>query len=161
MLKYNSFPSIVPEEEIIINERKNESYLKLYSYEEIREKAYEVDGIINARLVHTIHRSRNPYVSKYFKNRANGKCDLCGEEAPFKTKDNIPYLESHHVVTLSNNGPDVVYNAVALCPNCHRKLHVLEDPKDIDKLSKIILKYLIKDKAEEQIELYQELFKKE
>lgn len=155
----NTLPTPISEDEIIKNEKKSEKSLNAYSYEELREKAYGVDGIVSERPVVTMHRARNPYASKHVKNRANGICDLCGKEAPFNNKDNTPYLESHHVIKISDNGPDVVYNAVALCPNCHKKLHILEDPEDIKKLSNIILKYLMEDDAEEQIELYRELFK--
>jgi 5-methylcytosine-specific restriction protein A len=41
-----------------------------------------------------------------------------------------PYLESHHVVHLAQGGPDSIDNAIALCPNCHRKMHVLDLRKD-------------------------------
>lgn len=155
----NNLPTPIQEEEIIKIENKAEMSLSSITYEELKEKAYGVDGIVSERPVVTLHRTRNPYVSKHVKNRANGVCDLCGKEAPFNNKDNTPYLESHHVIKISDNGPDVVYNAVALCPNCHKKLHILEDPEDIKKLSNIILKYLIEDDAEEQIELHRELFK--
>ena len=80
-------------------------------------------------------------------------------KAPFNNKDNTPYLESHHVVKISDNGPDVVYNAVALCPNCHKKMHVLEEKKDIDKLTKIILKYLLEDEEKSLLIEYKKLFK--
>jgi 5-methylcytosine-specific restriction enzyme A len=56
--------------------------------------------------------------------RANGKCDDCGADAPFlKRKDNRPYLEVHHRVQLAADGDDTVENAMALCPNCHRRQH--------------------------------------
>lgn len=66
---------------------------------------------------------RDPYVKHYVKKRANGKCELCDTVAPFFKKDNSPYLEVHHLITLSEGGPDTIYNCVALCPNCHRELH--------------------------------------
>jgi len=56
--------------------------------------------------------------------RANGRCEICGKEAPFKrAKDGTPYLEVHHKVMLSQGGEDTVENATATCPNCHRELH--------------------------------------
>lgn len=56
--------------------------------------------------------------------RANGHCEVCGKEAPFiKAKDGTPYLEVHHKTLLSEGGEDTVENAIATCPNCHRKLH--------------------------------------
>lgn len=56
--------------------------------------------------------------------RANGVCEQCGDKAPFiRRSDNIPYLEVHHKVMLSEGGEDTVVNAHALCPNCHREVH--------------------------------------
>lgn len=56
--------------------------------------------------------------------RANGLCEKCGNEAPFKrAKDGTPYLEVHHEIMLSEGGEDTVENAIAVCPNCHRELH--------------------------------------
>ena len=67
---------------------------------------------------------RNPDVVAEVLFRANGKCELCGCKAPFiRKKDNTPYLEVHHRDPLSSGGPDTVDNALALCPNCHRKIH--------------------------------------
>ena len=45
-------------------------------------------------------------------------------DAPFlRAKDNSPYLEIHHWITLAEGGDDTIENACALCPNCHRELH--------------------------------------
>jgi 5-methylcytosine-specific restriction protein A len=73
---------------------------------------------------------RDSYVAEYAKVRAKGICQLCGKTAPFTDKDGKPYLESHHVIWLSEGGEDSVTNTVALCPNCHRKMHVVNDPMD-------------------------------
>jgi hypothetical protein len=37
--------------------------------------------------------------------------------------DGSPFLETHHLIRLADGGPDTVENAVAVCPNCHRRLH--------------------------------------
>ena len=56
--------------------------------------------------------------------RAEGRCELCEESAPFARKsDGTPYLEVHHRVRLADRGEDTVENAYALCPNCHRRQH--------------------------------------
>ena len=80
---------------------------------------------------------RNPYIAEYAKRLAHGYCQLCGEAAPFQDNNGIPYLESHHVIWLSQGGSDTLDNVVALCPNCHRKMHVLHHPDDVRKLVKI------------------------
>lgn len=67
---------------------------------------------------------RNPDVIAEVRKRANGVCEGCNNVAPFpRKKDGSPYLEVHHIVMLSDGGDDTVQNALALCPNCHRKAH--------------------------------------
>lgn len=67
---------------------------------------------------------RNPDVVVEVLSRAKGICESCGKPAPFlRARDGRPFLEIHHVVTLANGGTDTVENAIALCPNCHRKKH--------------------------------------
>lgn len=81
---------------------------------------------------------RNPYISEYAKKRAKGICQLCGMPAPFTKSDGEPYLETHHIEWLSKGGEDSVENTVALCPNCHRRMHVLQEEADIQKLKATI-----------------------
>ena len=52
-------------------------------------------------------------------------------------KDGEPFLENHHLVWLSRGGTDTIDNTIALCPNCHRKMHILDLQEDIDKLIRI------------------------
>jgi 5-methylcytosine-specific restriction enzyme A len=73
---------------------------------------------------------RNPYVAEYVKRRANGICELCHNPAPFMNKHKVPYLEEHHINWLSKAGNDTINNTVALCPNCHRRMHVLDLAED-------------------------------
>ena len=54
--------------------------------------------------------------------RANGRCEHCGA-AGFETVAGQVYLETHHVVPLSEQGADDASNVVALCPNDHRRAH--------------------------------------
>lgn len=67
---------------------------------------------------------RNPDVVAEVLFRANGICEECNCKAPFNRKsDGTPYLEVHHKISLSDKGEDTVENCIAVCPNCHRKLH--------------------------------------
>ncbi len=67
---------------------------------------------------------RNPHVIAEVLERAGGKCERCKEPAPFiKKSSGEPYLEVHHIIRLADDGDDMVENAVALCPNCHRHEH--------------------------------------
>ena len=48
-----------------------------------------------------------------------------------------PYLEVHHpevhhIVWLSHGGADIIENK--LCPNCHRKMRILQSADDVEKL---------------------------
>ena len=80
--------------------------------------------------------TRNRYIAELAKRRAGGKCELCRQPAPFTNASDEPYLESHHIVWLSHGGPDCPENTVALCPNCHRKMHIVNDAEDVRKLKR-------------------------
>lgn len=111
-------------EELIsrVNQKKN----RLAKEKKIITKGYE----------------RDQEIAEYAIRRAVGKCDLCGCDAPFKKKDGSPYLEAHHVVWLSRGGEDSKTNVVAVCPNCHRKIHVLNQKKDNDGLKRRLMAYM-------------------
>lgn len=81
---------------------------------------------------------RDPYISYYAKRWANGICQLCKAQAPFINSNGEPYLESHHILPLSEGGRDAVDNVVALCPNCHRKMHILRKNEDVRQLMNIV-----------------------
>lgn len=93
------------------------------------------DGNVSSyRTVTTKSYERDLYIAQYVKKIANGICSLCEQPAPFIGKDGEPFLHSHHIEYLSNGGKDVIENCIAVCPNCHAKIHTLEDPKDKQKL---------------------------
>lgn len=71
---------------------------------------------------------RNQDVIVAVRLRAKGVCELCKAAAPFRTRDGRPYLEVHHIVPLADGGEDTVENAVAICPNCHRRAHFGSEP---------------------------------
>lgn len=74
--------------------------------------------------VTTIVYRRNADVIAEVLERANGICESCNMHAPFtRTSNGTPYLEVHHHKRLADDGDDSVANAIALCPNCHRKSH--------------------------------------
>lgn len=104
-------------------------------YEELRQKALAAgENSPERQMAASYYYVRNKYVSAYVKRASKGYCDLCHKLAPFNNKDGTPYLECHHVVMLSDQGTDTVNNAVALCPNCHRQVHLLKCPSDNDRL---------------------------
>ena len=97
-----------------------------------------VSGIGGRRSVTSSAFIRSAEVVKETKKRANGICQLCNQPAPFIDKKGNPYLETHHVIWLSRGGEDSTNNTVALCPNCHTQMHVLDRPEDIEKLKMIL-----------------------
>jgi 5-methylcytosine-specific restriction protein A len=72
---------------------------------------------------------RDPAVVAWVRAQALGKCEKCGDPAPFSTPSGQPFLEVHHVRRLADGGSDTVTNAVAVCPNCHRRCHFAADPE--------------------------------
>lgn len=110
-----------------------------FSIEQVKSKAIQYSSY-EPRRYETSSGSyeRNKYVSDYAKRRANGICQLCGQPAPFIDGNGEPYLEAHHVKWLGDGGSDSIDNTVALCPNCHRKMHSLNLPADVDHLLRVI-----------------------
>ncbi len=72
-------------------------------------------------------RVRDPRVVAWVLLHAKGVCEACGELAPFRRRNGSPYLEVHHVRSVSAGGSDRVENAVAVCPACHRGFHSAND----------------------------------
>lgn len=82
---------------------------------------------------------RDPEVRAWVLQRANGNCELCNLTAPFITANDDYYLESHHLILLSQGGADTPLNSAALCPNCHRKIHYGKEVNELrESLTKII-----------------------
>jgi predicted HNH restriction endonuclease len=71
--------------------------------------------------------TRSQKIKEYVKARADGVCEGCGEPAPFTSKTGEPYLHAHHIHELSDGGSDTPDTVVALCPNCHYRVHHGED----------------------------------
>ena len=67
----------------------------------------------------------------YVLRRADGTCEGCGDPAPFnKRATGRPYLEPHHIRRRADAGPDHPRWIIALCPNCHRRVHYGENGTD-------------------------------
>lgn len=96
----------------------------------LKKRALSAKPIPEKQKTETFTYFRDRFVAAYAKKRANGICQLCNLPAPFKDSSGEPYLETHHVVWLSKGGKDTIENTVALCPNCHRKMHILDLPDD-------------------------------
>ena len=68
---------------------------------------------------------RNPAVSKYCKDRTLDinlmyHCEMCGNKYALEEKSRLDF---HHLVPISEGGPDTIYNGLCLCTECHRIIH--------------------------------------
>jgi len=88
------------------------------------------DGSNGKQIVVTEAYLRSRAVRDAALSRAEGVCEFCNEPG-FLTPDARVYLETHHVVPLSERGPDEVWNVAAICPNDHREAHYGERAKAI------------------------------
>lgn len=69
---------------------------------------------------------RSEAIRRYVLKRSQGTCEGCLSPAPFQGREG-PFLEVHHIFRLSDGGPDHLENVIALCPNCHRRVHFGKD----------------------------------
>jgi len=83
-----------------------------------------------------IYRIRSRAIRRYVLCRANGHCEGCDAPAPFRRPDGSPYLEPHHTMRCADNGPDHPARVIALCPNCHGRVHYARDAKSFNGLLK-------------------------
>ncbi len=110
--------------QVIENAEWKISKAKKLSRQKRRELLAKSDPKPTKVVVSQVIFNRNPYVVLEVLDRANGICERCNKPAPFnKDSDNLPYLEVHHRIPLSENGDDTVENSIGLCPNCHRQAH--------------------------------------
>ncbi|EIM27211.1 HNH endonuclease [Microvirga lotononidis] len=86
---------------------------------------------------------RDPEVRAWVLEISNGRCEACDSPAPFLDIYGDPFLEVHHVRPLAEGGPDKAENSVAVCPNCHRRLHYGHDREQyrlqiLDKVERLV-----------------------
>lgn len=136
----------VSNNELMEHEKKQSTALNGASTETLKKIAIEASRL-NSELAKEGHMKtassrkaetevfiRNPAIASYVKQLANGVCALCNKPAPFKDKNNKPFLHAHHIEYLSDGGLDVLENCIAVCPNCHARIHILNDSLDKEKL---------------------------
>jgi 5-methylcytosine-specific restriction enzyme A len=116
----------IPVELLKSREEFKEKLARKLSNQELEERIKYQKNIPEIRETSARTPVRDTNVAEYVRRRAAGICQLCCSSAPFCDKGGAPFLEVHHVTWLSKGGSDIVENAVALCPNCHRKMHVLD-----------------------------------
>jgi 5-methylcytosine-specific restriction protein A len=71
--------------------------------------------------------ARSGALKRFVRVRADGTCEACGKSAPFIGKDGVAFLEAHHTNRRSDFGPGDRRTVIALCPNCHCRVHYGRD----------------------------------
>ncbi|MBD9632890.1 HNH endonuclease [Pseudomonas sp. PDM19] len=133
-------PPEIPEATLYELRVLKEKQIRRLSDEQVAEQARRTGRKrVGQRSVHATQHQRSLWVAEHAKRRAKGRCELCEGLAPFTRKDGTAYLETHHIVWLARDGEDTVENTVALCPNCHRRMHVLNDKADVKTLKRRLL----------------------
>lgn len=93
---------------------------------------------------------RDPSVAKEALKKSNYTCEINDSHVTFESLiSKEQYVEAHHLIPIHRQcdfkySIDVPGNIVALCPNCHRKIH-----HAISKSKKKIIEYLYGKKREE------------
>jgi hypothetical protein len=94
------------------------------SLEELRRLALQkASSSPSSTVRQVVRRTRQRVVKLYALKRADGKCEFCRADAPFRNEIGNPYLECHHITELANEGADHPHHVIAICPNCHRRAH--------------------------------------
>lgn len=104
------------------------------SLEEWRQAALAVPPAKSSpsvRRSYVYQRARS--VHHYVLRRSEGRCEGCAAPAPFESRQGWPYLEPHHTQRVSDGGPDHPAWVIALCPNCHRRVHHGRDGNSYNK----------------------------
>lgn len=130
-------PAPVPEKDFFKARTIREKNVKKLSEEELRKRIQFSSNKASKRQVISKKYESSEEIKELAKRKAKGKCMLCNNDAPFKDKLGIPFLEGHHIISLADGGPDTEENVVALCPNCHRRMHVLELESDKELLKQL------------------------
>lgn len=97
---------------------------------------------IQQKKVHV--RKRSDAIKAYAHKRAAGVCELCGMPEPFQAKSGNA-LDVHHLLRLSDGGPDHPEHVAAICPNCHARIHRGIDGNELNQ--QLIAKIRVKEEA--------------
>ena len=139
-LKLKNGERYIDEETIQTWQEKRQKQAKKLSLDELKDRVSKSNPISNEYKTVVKQYVRSAYVVEYAKRLAKGVCQLCDQPAPFHDKKGIPYLETHHIVWLARGGEDTISNTVALCPNCHKRMHLLDLEEDkVKLLSRVVI----------------------
>ena len=120
----------------LTRQKKRQRGARRLSDKELLKRAICSRKSSGARKIISKNYEANVYVAELAKRRAEGICQLCEEQAPFRDKKGNPFLIPYYVKRLAQGGEDNIENTVALCPNCHTKMQTLNLKSDRKKLKK-------------------------
>lgn len=127
-------PVPISEELWTLSQEQKEKKTKKLTDEVLQQRISSAPRSASTRQVVTNVYERDQNIAEYAKRHAGGRCQLCEQPGPFIGLDGRLFLEVHHIEWLSKGGSDTIDNAAALCPNCHRKMHILNLEEDQEKL---------------------------
>lgn len=103
--------------EKVLREKSLEELMKLYVGQAKTTRA-------RRRPTRTSSFDRNPLVVLITKRRASFRCEVASCSVPaFIGTDNLPYVETHHLLPLAQGGDDLIENTACLCAVHHREIH--------------------------------------
>lgn len=85
---------------------------------EISKEYLEKQEELEKQRQQTRSKSRSKELSTQMKIKSNYLCQICEQET-FEDKHGNNYVESHHIISIEENGPDAPENILIVCPNCH------------------------------------------
>jgi len=109
--------------------------------QDISSKVFEIK-----KLKYHLRVERNSRISKLVKDKKGYVCEACSFDFENKYgslgKD---YIEAHHLLPISTLEPgkiemDLVDDFAVLCSNCHRMIHRLDNPSNLEEFKKMIKK---------------------
>ncbi len=126
----SSNPYITKKKSLDLIAEQKERQARRLSDSELEQRAKRSRIKADNRTTQSNYYERDPWVKEYTLRKAKGICQLCNQPAPFSKRNGNPYLETHHVIWLAEGGDNSIDNTVALCPNCHRKMHIVNSEVD-------------------------------
>lgn len=123
-----------------ITEDSGTTLSKQHELEEMTYYEYVLDLTerdLHADLIVFYH---NKELEEKIRAFANNKCELCGQAVPASAKGD-EYLELHCIRWLREGGLPEPQNMVMLCPNCHKTIHLSDDPDDEIRMLRIASKH--------------------
>lgn len=110
-----------------------ELVMKIAAIFDVDVKFFYDENHMISEIINSIDKIENNSEIIKARKRAGGFCELCSQVAPFFLQDGTPYLEAHKINIKYN-----IKKIVMLCPNCRKKMEILNYIGDINYLKKII-----------------------